>query len=142
MLHKVIMALFATILFGALWPSVASARGGFGTGGIHSGGSPHGGFGPRVVQVGSFPTRSASHRSVGWFGGQGRRGAQSRIAAGGLVLVEADYGRTYGYGDDYPYGYGEYAEYGPWARDRGCYLARQNVLTPYGRRRLPIRICD
>ena len=141
MLHKVVMALFAITLFGALCSSVASARGG-GAGGIHSGGNLHGGSGSRVVQGGGFPARSASRGSVGWFGDWGGRGLASRIAAGGLALAGADYGQAYGYGDDYPYGYGEYAEYGPWARDRGCYLARRNVFTPYGWRRLPIQICD
>ena len=61
----------------------------------------------------------------------------------------------YGYGyhghpldDSYdpPFGYGEYAEYGPWAQ-RGyapgpCQLTQRRVWTAYGLRWRTVRVCD
>jgi hypothetical protein len=47
---------------------------------------------------------------------------------------------------DYPYGYGEYAEYGPWAY-RGyvgssCFLTQRRVRTAYGPRWRMVRVCN
>ena len=49
---------------------------------------------------------------------------------------------------DYPYGYGEYAEYGPWAyrgygyAGGGCQLTQRRVWTAYGLRWRTVRICN
>jgi hypothetical protein len=47
---------------------------------------------------------------------------------------------------DHPYGYGEYAEYGPWAYRgyaRGvCQLSQRRVQTVYGLRWRTVRICS
>lgn len=52
------------------------------------------------------------------------------------ILIVALDGHPFDDGYDYPYGYGEYAQYGPWAYNGyygggygGCYLARQRVWT-------------
>jgi hypothetical protein len=47
---------------------------------------------------------------------------------------------------DYPYGYGEYAEYGPWAY-RGyvgssCFLTQRRLRTAYGPRWRTVRVCN
>jgi hypothetical protein len=127
MLRKTILALFAVALIGMLSPAVASARGGF-VGGGFRGGSFAGGSG---------------WRGGGWRGGgQGWRGAAYGAAVGvGLGLAGSFFGYPYGDEDDYPYGYGEYAEYGPWAY-RGCYLARQRVWTSHGWRLRAVQVCD
>ena len=57
------------------------------------------------------------------------------------------YARLYGHpfddGYDYPFGYGEYAQYGPWAYRSysACYVVRQ-VWTSRGWRQRAVRICD
>ena len=47
---------------------------------------------------------------------------------------------------DPPYGYGEYAVYGPWAYrgsyQDGCYRTRQRVRTAYGVRLRVVTFCD
>jgi hypothetical protein len=61
----------------------------------------------------------------------------------GLGIGSGYYG--YAYGDDYPSGYGEYAEYGPWAWRNyyaDCYLVRRRMWTPYGWRLRSMRACD
>jgi hypothetical protein len=63
----------------------------------------------------------------------------------GLGVASGYYGYAYGYGDDYPSGYGEYAEYGPWASRSyyaDCYLVRRRMWTPYGLRWRSVRACD
>lgn len=47
-------------------------------------------------------------------------------------------------GYDYPFGYGEYAEYGPWAyRGYGkCYVGLRKVRTSRGWHSRPVRTCD
>ena len=80
-----------------------------------------------------------------------------KVAAGTFVVVPGvrplgypgtfGYARLYGHpfddGYDYPFGYGEYAEYGAWAyrRDAACYAVRR-VWTSRGWRQWMIRICD
>jgi hypothetical protein len=69
----------------------------------------------------------------GWHGGVG------------LGVPGGYYGPSYG--DDYeePWGYGEYAEYGPWAYRGyygGCYLARRSARDGYGWRLRTVRICS
>ena len=72
---------------------------------------------------------------------------------GGAVAVGLGVGLGYGYyghplDDSYdpPYGYGEYAEYGPWA-DRGyvgggCALTQRRMRTAYGLRWRTVRLCN
>ena len=47
---------------------------------------------------------------------------------------------------DYPFGYGEYAEYGPWAYggyvSGGCFLTQRRVRTVYGPRWRTVRVCN
>jgi hypothetical protein len=152
MLRKTILALFAIALVGMLSPAVASARGGFGGGGFHGGGGGfRGGLNGGGFGGGGFA------RASGWRGGGWRAGAwgwrrPSYGAAGvglGLALASYYYGDPYGDGYDYPYGYGEYAEYGPWAYSGrygagygGCHPARQRVWTPYGWRLRAVQVCD
>lgn len=56
------------------------------------------------------------------------------------------YARLYGHpfddGFDYPFGYGEYAQYGPWVYpgDAACYALRR-VWTGRGWRQRAVRIC-
>ena len=70
--------------------------------------------------------------------------AQGSFYAGGL--------RSYGYASypfddsyDYPFGYGEYAEYGPWVHrggdNFGCELMLRRVRTASGRRWRTVRTC-
>ena len=123
------LALLALVCWGLVSVPVASARGGFGAGGVHagSGGWHRGG--------GLAGERNWRGRGVGW------RGA----VAVGLGVPGGYYGPSYG--DDYeePWGYGEYAEYGPWAYRGyygGCYLARRSARDGYGWRLRTVRICS
>jgi hypothetical protein len=134
-LRKTMMALCALVLVGMLLPDVASARGGFGGGGFRGGGFARGvGWG------------GAGFRGNGW----GWRGPAIGIGVGlglgwGLGLAGGYYGYPLDDSYDYPYGYGEYAEYGPWAYRNsygGCYVARQRVWTSYGWRWRNVRACD
>jgi hypothetical protein len=122
MVRKSILAAFAIVLVGVLQPAGASARGRLGIGFYGSGGSFHGGFGTGLA-----------YGAIGV----------------GLGLANRYYGGSDDYGDGYPYGYGEYAEYGPWAynvryRERyvSCYPARQRFWTPYGWRLRVVQVCD
>jgi hypothetical protein len=147
MLRKTILALFAIALVGMLSPSVASARGGFGGGGFHGGGF-HGGFGGGAFRGGGFRGGGFAG-GRGWHGG-GWRGAAYGALGVGLGLAGGNYaGYPYDDSYDYPYGYGEYAEYGPWANRgyngvgfNGCYQARLRVWTSYGWRWRAGYICD
>jgi hypothetical protein len=147
MLRKTILALFAIALVGMLSLTDVSARGGFGGGGFHGGGGGfHGGFGGGAFRGGGFAGVN------GWRGGGWRGGSWGALGAvyGALGM---GLGQAGGYplddGYDYPYGYGEYAEYGPWAHRGsygigygGCYQARLRVWTAYGWRWRPALICD
>jgi hypothetical protein len=76
-------------------------------------------------------------------------------AAGSFVVVPGvrgigypggfGYARLYGHpfddGYDYPFGYGEYAEYGPWAYRSACYVVRR-VWTGRAWRQRAVRVCD
>jgi hypothetical protein len=81
--------------------------------------------------------------------GGGWRGPAIGIGVGlglgwGLGLA-GGYGYPLDDSYDFPYGYGEYAEYGPWAYRNnygGCYVARQRVRTSYGWRWRNLRACD
>ena len=54
------------------------------------------------------------------------------------------WGTVYGYplddSFDPPVGYGEYAQYGPWAYG-GCFEMRRRVATPYGWRWRQVQVC-
>ena len=75
--------------------------------------------------------------------------SSSPVLAGSLI--RAGYGFLPSYlhpfddGYDYPFGYGEYAEYGPWAY-RGyagdCYRATRRVRTSQGWRLRTTKICE
>jgi len=89
----------------------------------------------------------AAHAAGGFYAGAGPRGLCR--PAYGAMAVGLGYG-YYGYrlddSFDYPYGYGEYAEYGPWAyRGYGsgvCQLVQRRVQTAYGLRWRTVRICN
>lgn len=79
---------------------------------------------PDMAEAGGaygFPAWGWSYRPVGW-----------------------GWGAVYGYplddSFDPPVGYGEYAQYGPWANG-GCYQARRRVVTPYGWRWRKLQVC-
>jgi hypothetical protein len=89
MLRKTMIALFATASVGMLFPSVASARGGFGGGG---GGGFHGGGGGGF-HGGGFHGGGFGGFRGGGFGGGGFRSAaiggggfQSRVIGGGVSV--------------------------------------------------------
>jgi hypothetical protein len=132
--RKTILALCAIAVVGMLSSPMASARGGFVGGGFHGGGF-HGGFGGGAFRAGGWGWRGAAYGALGV----------------GLGLAGGYYYGGYPFDDsyDYPYGYGEYAEYGPWANRAtsgvgygGCYQARLRVRTAYGWRWRPVQICD
>jgi hypothetical protein len=93
-------------------------------------------------------------RAGRFFAGAGLRGGVGPYRPGYVPLaVGVGVGLGYGYygyplddSFDYPYGYGEYAEYGPWAyRGNGsgvCQLAQRRVRTAYGLRWRTVRICN
>jgi hypothetical protein len=91
-----------------------------------------------VAAVGLVSPTMASARGGHGFHGGGFRGAG--IAAGaiglGLGLATAPYAYG-GYGYGYPYGYDSYAY-----DNGGCYLVRQQVMTPYGWRLRRVQVCD
>jgi hypothetical protein len=81
-------------------------------------------------------------RGYGW-----QRPAYGAIAAGlGLGLGYGYYGYPLDDSYDPPYGYGEYAEYGPWAYrgnpGNGCALTQRRVRTAYGLRWRTVRLCN
>lgn len=94
-----------------------------------------------IVCIGLFVQTDATARA-GWRHGNGwARGAPVLSVIGGAILGFE--GGLY----EYPYsGYGEYAEYGPWAysRSRGsqCYPAREPVWTGDGWLSRRIQICE
>ena len=85
-------------------------------------------------------------------GGFVARGFHGSVYGGvlGFGLGPGLAGGYYGYPNDdsydYPYGYGEYAEYGPWAGNNayrgGCYTVRQRLWTAHGWRRRAVQVCD
>lgn len=142
-MRKLILAIFAIVSVGVFQPAVASARGRLGGPGFYgSGGSFHSGFGG-----GGF--HNGFERGSGWRGGGLRTGLAYGAIGVGLGLANGYYAGSDDYGDGYPYGYGEYAEYGPWAynvryREHyvSCYPARQRFWTPYGWRLRVVQVCD
>ena len=80
--------------------------------------------------------------STGLGGGPYRPGYS--VVAVGLGYRHFGYSLDDSY--DHPYGYGEYAEYGPWASRRfgggDCRLAQRRVQTADGPRWRTIRICN
>lgn len=147
MLRKISLALCAFGLIGLLLSDVAAARAGFGGSGFHGGGF-HGGLGGVGFRHGGF-AGGGGWRGRDWRGGAAWRGAAygAMGLALGLGLASSSYyGYPYGDEDDYPSGYGEYALYGPWARNNyyfgGCYLARQRFWTAYGWRLRVVQVCD
>lgn len=149
MWRKTILALFTIAPVGVLSSAVASARGGLGGGGFHRGGGGfHGGFAGGGFRGAGF-ARGSGWRGGGWrAAASGWRGPAYLGVGLGLALAGGSYGHPFDDGYDYPYGYGEYAQYGPWAYSGyyggygGCYLARQRVWTPYGWRLRAVQICD
>ena len=84
---------------------------------------------------------------------QARGGFYARGYGLGFAAVGLGVGLGYGYygyplddSFDYPYGYGEYAEYGPWAHGGyvrgGCFLAQRRVRTAHGPRWRTVRLCN
>ncbi len=78
-------------------------------------------------------------------------GSGPRLAAHGYVMPGFGFGIGYRYNSyplddsyDYPSGYGEYAEYGPWAFQGysvgGC--EQRRVRTAYGLRWRTVRLCN
>lgn len=113
MFRKTFIALTAILAVSLFAPSEASAwRGGFG--GWHGGGWHGGGFGP------------------GW----GLAAAGIGLGLAAAPLVYGGYGYPYGYAGGYPYGDSGYDDYG------GCYLVRQQVMTPYGWHWRRIEVCE
>jgi hypothetical protein len=150
MWRKTILALSAIALVGVLSSAVASARDGLAGRGFHRGGGGfHGGLGGGGFRGGGF-ARGNGWRHGDWpAGASGWRGPTYLGVGLGLTLAGGSYGHPFDDGYDYPSGYGEYAEYGPWAYSvyygggyGGCYPARQRVWTPYGWRLRAVRICN
>jgi hypothetical protein len=169
MLRKTIVALFAIASIGMLAPDVASARGGFGGGGMggfrggggfggfRGGGIGMGGAGFRAAAISpGFRTaafspgiRSGAFANSAFRGGHFRsgfrhhRGFPFAAAAIGAGLA---YG-AYGYYDDdyyyggYPYDDGYYYGAGYYG-DGGCYVVQQRVPTPYGWVLQPVQVCN
>jgi len=111
-----ILALGALVLTGAFLPGAAAGREGF-----HAG--------PRGYAFGLH------------------RPAYGAIAVGlGVGLGYAYYGHPLDDSYDPPYGYGEYAEYGPWAYrgygSGGCALTQRRMRTAYGLRWRTLRLCN
>jgi hypothetical protein len=95
-----------------------------------------------VASIGLIPSADAKAGRGGWrVGDWGRLGPALRVG-GATELADGYYGYPYEYG-----GYGEYAEYGPWAHStRGvyarCYLARQPVWAETGWLFRRVQVCE
>jgi hypothetical protein len=109
---------------------------------------------PAVLLIGMLLPDTALARG-GYYAGAGFRGYGIGLhrPAYGAVAVGLGVGFGYGYGYydyplddsyDYPSGYGEYAEYGPWAYRgyAGCELMQRRVRTVYGLRWRTVRLCN
>jgi len=102
-----------------------------------------------VLLMGALLPDAASARG-GYYRGYGiglHRPAYGALAAGpGVGFGYAYYGHPFDDSYDPPYGYGEYAEYGPWAyRGYGggeCALTQRRVRTAYGLRWRTVRLCN
>ena len=96
-----------------------------------------------TASIGLLAPTDATAGRGGWRSGGagGWRGAAFGVI--GAILTSSTYG-IYGYPYDYG-GYGEYAEYGPWARSvyrHNCYSVRQPVRTEDGWLFRKARICE
>lgn len=116
-LRRGILVLGVLLLAGALLPEAAKARDG-----LYAG---------------------AGFRSRGW----GLRGPVYWSAVGlGVGLGYRYYGHPLDDSYDPPIGYGEYAEYGPWAygghAGGACQLTQRKVWTAYGLRWRTVRVCN
>lgn len=64
----------------------------------------------------------------------------------GVGLGYGSYGYPLDDSFDEPFGYGEYAEYGPWAyggnANGGCFLTQRRVRTAHGPRWRTVRVCN
>jgi hypothetical protein len=94
-----------------------------------------------------FLPDAASARSGLYAGGYGfgLHGPAYRPFVAGLGFGYGYYGYPLDDSFDHPYGYGEYAEYGPWAY-RGyvgssCFLTQRRLRTAYGQWRT-VRVCN
>ena len=64
---------------------------------------------------------------------------------GGLAYADGfGFARMHPFDDgyDYPFGYGEYAEYGPWAYGGSCYLAARKVWNGNRWRVRRVAVCN
>jgi hypothetical protein len=99
-----------------------------------------------AIVVGLLPDAAqAGNGLYAHSGGVGLPGAIYRPAAFGFGFGfrARYYGHPLDDSYDYPSGYGEYAEYGPWAQRvySGCYVTQVRVLTYHGLRRRWSEIC-
>jgi hypothetical protein len=100
-----------------------------------------------VLLTVAFLPDAASARSGLYAGGYGlglHRPAYRPLVAG-LGFGYGYFGYPLDDSFDHPYGYGEYAEYGPWAH-RGyfgssCFLTQRRLRTAYGPWRT-VRVCN
>lgn len=81
----------------------------------------------------------AGYRGVGWY-----RPFYRPVAFGWSYGVISGYPLDDSF--DLPYGYGEYAEYGPWTYRRyaedGCHITRKRVRTAFGARWRAVTLCN
>jgi hypothetical protein len=95
-----------------------------------------------AASIGLISPTGAIAGGGGWHGGGwGWRGPALGIEAG-ADLASGYYGYPYEYG-----GYGEYAEYGPWAHGNrgvyaGCHSARQAVWAETGWLFRRVQVCE
>lgn len=97
-----------------------------------------------IASIGSLaPTDAMAGGGWRYGGGWALRGPAFALIGGAAIGFEDGF---YGYPYGYPSGgYGEYAEYGPWAygsRGGRCYSARQPVWTESGWLSRRIQICE
>jgi len=97
-----------------------------------------------VVSIGLSPTLASARGGFGGFGGHGFGGGGWRGGgwgggwrgpAFGALGLGVGLGLAGAYGG---WGYPYYASYGY----GGCYIVRQRIWTPYGRRLRPVQVCD
>jgi hypothetical protein len=168
MLRKMMMAPLAAVALGALAPSEALARGGFGgghggMGGFHGGGFGgfHGGgvaafrgapMGGGVAAFRGAPMGGAGFRHAAFIGGPRfvggvhpgfhpgfrRRAFFAGAVAGALYAAPYGYGYYDGYDPYYAYQDQGYYDGGY----SGCALVQQPVRTPYGWQYQTVQVCQ
>src|SRR5215212_4345075 len=127
MLRKSIIALCTIASVGMLAPEVASARAGFGGGGV-------GGTGFRSAAVSGGAFRSGTFAAIPGGGFRHRHHHRHGFPFGAAFGVGLGYGlyAPYYAAYDYGYPYDDYVYGASYYGDDGCYIVRRRVLTPFG----------